>query len=153
MQQGGKSMITAIPADYHLKDISNQYEKMLLEIGFHGMIMIEIKEFENQFYMIEANPRIWGPSQLFVDANVNLFEHFLVDYGLLENTDNIKKTSKCYNKEVKYMWSQGITDGLSMLKYHDDYSKERFIEDFESFLEWDIYNRRDTDDLFKKKGK
>jgi hypothetical protein len=36
--------------------------------GFYGLVMIEVKEYDNQFYMIEANPRLWGPSQLILDA-------------------------------------------------------------------------------------
>ena len=45
--------------------------------------MVEVKHLSNKNYMIEANPRFWGPSQLFVDAGINLFEAFLVDNGLL----------------------------------------------------------------------
>ena len=43
--------------------------------------------------MIEANPRFWGPSQLFVDAGFNLFESFLFDYNIIETLplDNQKK--------------------------------------------------------------
>jgi predicted ATP-grasp superfamily ATP-dependent carboligase len=63
-QPHGKSIVAAKTSTVHEKPISQAYESMLLTIGFRGLIMIEIKKEGDTYYMIEANPRFWGPSQL-----------------------------------------------------------------------------------------
>ena len=111
-QPGGKSILYAKTADVH-KDtcITEPYVKMLLSMGFHGMIMIELRKKDDIYYMIEANPRFWGPSQLFCDANYNLFECLLYDYGLLNHKPDLEHSNEAY-----YLWSGGFEDeeiGLS----------------------------------------
>ena len=58
---------------------------MLIQIGYYGLIMIEVKIQDGEYYMIEANPRLWGPSQLILDAGMDLFHRFALDNGLIEN--------------------------------------------------------------------
>ena len=76
-QPNGKSILAAGCSDLHLnKSIISSYEKLFQELGFHGLVMIELRKNRDRFYMIEANPRFWGPSQLFCNAGYNFFEFF-----------------------------------------------------------------------------
>ena len=93
-QTGGKSMVYAISSDFHYSEESLKYEALFKKVNFRGLVMIEIKQRESKNFMIEANPRFWGPSQLFVDARVNLFEALLYDIGLVKETPSFEKRSK-----------------------------------------------------------
>ena len=81
-QPDGASIIAAESSDFHMDPESNKYEELLNRNNFNGLIMIEVKKSQSINYMIEANPRFWGPSQLFVDAGTNMFESFLYDNKL-----------------------------------------------------------------------
>jgi len=151
MQQPfGKSILAAISSDFHLDSESFKYEKLFSSLNFHGLVMVEIRRFDNQNYMIEANPRLWGPSQLFVDAGINLFEAFLYDNGVLHNMPKFLEPKK----QTRYFWSGGFliyskNDNESIV-YHN-YSAENFKNNFDEWMSADIYNREDTKELFKNK--
>lgn len=143
-QPQGKSIVAAVSSSFHETEISLKFEYMFKSIKFRGLIMIEIKEEKGEYYMIEANPRFWGPSQLFVDSGINFFEHLLSDYELLSpvSYDELKPT--------KYFWMGGIVEtqknGMQIVSYNDNFSID-FLEDW---LEYDIYNRKDTIKIFEK---
>lgn len=151
-QPCGKSVLACASSDLHEKDISLKYEKMLKSLNFFGLIMVEVKEYQGTYYMIEANPRLWGPSQLFVDAGVNFFESFLYDNGVLEDEPIFK-----YPKEqIRYFWLGGLMQSLGeenkYIAYHD-YSPEVFIKELPSWIESEIYRREDTYKIFKEETK
>ena len=74
------------------------------DIGFRGLIMIELMFEAGKYYMIEANPRMWGPAQLMVDAGTNLYISFVNDYF---NTDfPLDFCGKIANP--LYFWSAGF---------------------------------------------
>ena len=85
----GKSIIAAISSTIHKENICTQYETLFKEINYHGFVMVELRKNHTGYYMIEANPRFWGPSQLLINCNTAFFEEFLYDYGFLK---------KCYQK-------------------------------------------------------
>ena len=141
-QADGGSMIVACSANLHDSELSDRYSKLLVDIGFHGLIMIELRKSDSEVYMIEANPRLWGPSQLFVDSKVPLFSRFLGDLEFelpsIESPDSVKP--------ALYFWSGGMGAtglGNSNLVYHGT-SPERMKADLHSFAQYDIYNRPDT---------
>jgi predicted ATP-grasp superfamily ATP-dependent carboligase len=137
-QPDGKSIVAAISSNIHQEPISSLFENMLKLIKFRGLIMIEIKEENGQYYMIEANPRFWGPSQLFVDSGVNLFECFLFDYGIIGKKPIFKPNN------TKYFWYGGIIQTLKnngKLTVYSDILSKAPIEDW---IKIDIYNRDDT---------
>jgi len=136
-QDGGKSIIASIPSTIHNEKISTIFEKMFLQIGFYGLIMIELRKNNNEYYMIEANPRFWGPSQLFCDYGLNLFEYFLQDNGFNIEIKNEK------NEDIKYFWNGGL-DGTSK------YLNSVLEYDLNTFFEYEIYNREDTQEIFQK---
>ncbi|MDV4149714.1 ATP-grasp domain-containing protein [Clostridium sp. AL.422] len=147
-QPQGKSMIAAITTDFHNSQESNKYEKLFRSIGFNGLVMVEVIEKDNLHYMIEANPRFWGPSQLFVDAEANLFEVFLHDYGFIEWAPDFNYS----NYSAKYFWFGGIFLSLKNklnLNFYNT-SKNEFLNLLPDWLESDVYKRDDTLEIFKK---
>jgi carbamoylphosphate synthase large subunit len=141
-QPGGKSIIGAVYNDFYQTDEARKYIQMLLDLGFYGLVMIEIKQEDDRFYMIEANPRFWGPSQFFVDSGVNLFEDFLYEHDLIKT----KPTTRYISFDQRYFWNGG-SNVLKNLTYHN-YSKVRLAEDFDEWLKHDVYNRDDTIELY-----
>lgn len=139
--QGG-SILAAKTSNVHLKTISTDFKNMLVELKFHGLIMIEVKEQDSRFIMIEANPRFWGPSQLFVDAEINLFEAFLQDNNLVSNL-----TFPTYHKDAWYFWDDGMSIraiGLKTCAKFHNYSLLSFELEEESWNQADLLNRADT---------
>jgi hypothetical protein len=95
--------------------------------------------------MIEANPRLWGPSQLFVDSGVPLFEGFLCDNGF-----DVKLSEKYQSTYSRYFWSGGFIETMRKKKkliFHD-YLNETFEEEFALFFDADIYKRHDSINLY-----
>lgn len=144
-QPNGKSILYAKPSIIHMEEISKKYENLLKKLSFRGFIMIELRYCEGEFYMIEANPRFWGPSQLFCDCNANFFEVFLNDFGFID-----KFNFSPESKDVKYCWFGGYIQTLiskqNPIFYH--INEREFAEVFKEWLKYDIYNREDTRQLF-----
>ena len=144
-QHSGKSIVAAISSQLHLNDICKKFEDLLISTGFYGLVMIEVKYFEGIYYMIEANPRLWGPSQLFIDGGAPLFEGFLLDNGF----DVELPEQKC-SVEARYFWFGGFMETLQQKKklaFHQ-YSQETFEEEFNRFFDVDVYKRSDSINLY-----
>lgn len=146
-QPNGKSIVAAISSNFHFSDESLKYEHLLKKMNYHGFIMIEVKQDGISNYMIEANPRFWGPSQLFVDAKMNFFECYIHDYGDLKvNPEFIDD-----NKPIKYFWFGGLIESYKNEKnpvFHKENEKAFLIETAD-WLQCDIYKRADTINIFK----
>lgn len=98
--------------------------------------------------MIEANPRFWGPSQLFVDAGNNFFDVLLYDNELLDNIPKFVETQGV----TRYFWFGGIINVLrnkENLVYHQGNEMD-LLSSLPAWLESDIYRREDTLNVFKK---
>ena len=141
-QYEGKSMLAARSSEYHESKTSSKFESLFKTLGFFGLVMVELKVDENKNYMIEANPRFWGPSQLFVDAKINLFEALLFDYGFLEKCPQFEGV-----KDINYFWCGGF---FAAIRGGDIKSicGEHEILNIDEWLKYDIYKRDDTIDLF-----
>ena len=147
-QSGGKSIVAAKSSNHHINKgaESAKYEKLLVEMGYFGLIMIEIRDDGDKQYMIEANPRFWGPSQLFVDSGVNLFEAFIEDNGLTTDRPAADK----FVEGVMYYWLGGIRQEEkegNRLDYHN-YDEKRHKQELADWLKSDVYNRADTKKIF-----
>lgn len=146
-QPGGKSILAAVCSNLHeTTAIADIYEKLLQKMGYCGLIMIELRKQENQYYMIEANPRLWGPSQLFCDAGVPFFEAFLYDYGFLK-----KIPIHNIDMEKKYFWSGG-----TLIPILEDETvtwlgngKSVFQNQVNAFVQADFYQRDDTIEIYR----
>ncbi len=146
-QPDGKSIVAAISSNFHNTIESQKYEKLLKSLNFFGLIMIEVKQQDKINYMIEANPRFWGPSQLFVDAKMNLFEAFLYDFELL-NMPPIFTEPK---KVIKYFWHGGIIKTYKLkkeLSFHQSCTND-LMNDLPVWLQSDVFRRPDTYNVFK----
>lgn len=146
-QAEGKSMILAISSDFHLKSEALKYVTLFKKLNFKGLIMIEVKQMGMEFYMIEANPRFWGPSQLLVDSNNNFFELLLKDYGFIDKAIDLEPI----HKGDIYFWRGGL--------YHD--KKNQVTSTFYSgatlhnsqireYSKFEVYNKPDTIQIFKR---
>ncbi|SHK51959.1 hypothetical protein [Desulforamulus aeronauticus] len=148
-QANGRSIIAAVTTNIHKKKISSDFEKLFLLFGYHGLVMVEVRLHNNNYYMIEANPRFWGPSQLFVDANYNFFEILLSEYGFLLEEPNLMEPQKM----IRYFWGEGILNDLlncNMLVHYGNHKKEIYRK-MNSWIKIDVYGRNDTKKLFYTK--
>ena len=146
-QPGGKSIVAAVSSNYHNSNESFKYEELFKSLKFYGLIMVEVKRGKEDSYMIEANPRFWGPSQLFVDAKVNFFEGFLHDYGFLDSCPKFTDTEE----EHKYFWFGGIIEALRS-EQNVTFNPGKMDDLIIGLPEWlsiDVYRRPDTIDIFK----
>ncbi|MBS4174154.1 hypothetical protein [Bacillus sp. FJAT-49736] len=148
-QPKGKSMLAAVSSNFHNSLESEKFERLFKDLNYFGLVMVEMKQYEEKNYMIEANPRFWGPSQFFVDAGINFFETFLHDFGILE-TINLPK--KPINSSVKYFWFGGLSEALTNyheLVYHA-YTENELLQTLHEWMKYDIYRRIDTKSIFVK---
>lgn len=144
-QPGGKSILAARPGTFHLHPAAQQFKELFLSVGYVGFVMVEVRLSLGQYYMIEANPRFWGPSQLFVDAGYNFFEEYLWDYGFLE----WQERNRAFHPDAKYFWHGGTkpsSDGRQPAFYSG--FEKTYLKDFLEYAQWDIYRREDTERLF-----
>lgn len=143
-QSGGKSIIAAACSNIHNEcEIALEYEKLFCKLGYHGLVMVELRKNNDKFYMIEANPRFWGPSQLFCDAGYNFFEFFLQDYGLLSQI-----SERSINYDAKYFWGGGMNNNECNYVWLGN-SENEIKEKLSVFYMCDIYNRNDTRKIFE----
>lgn len=146
-QPDGKSIIAACCSKMHqTEQIATNYQNMFQQEGFKGLVMVELRKNGEDYYMIEANPRLWGPSQLFCDCGYNFFEYFLHDYHFLNDIPE-----RQINYKAKYFWSGGITESSIKKKecvWHTD-CDDIFNHCREQFLESDLYCREDTMKIYE----
>ena len=145
MQQArGGSIILAKPSDFHKSSIAKRYINMLHDIDFFGLIMVEVRmdESRGKYFMIEANPRLWGPMQLGIDNNISFFGGLLKNYGFATFQTNTATALPRY-----YFWSGGIKEEAQPIAFHN-YSSDQFVSNFSEFRNQDVFFRKDTLNLF-----
>ena len=145
MQQArGGSIILAKKSNFHHEKVAGNYVAMLRDQKYFGLIMVEVRlDIANgRYYMIEANPRLWGPMQFSVDNNVDLFGAMFRDYGF-----DISKTTSSSFTTTHYFWSGGITQQSQPIAYHS-YSADEFLKELPNIRTQDIFFRSDTLKLF-----
>jgi len=146
-QSNGCSIIAAVSSGFHLKEESLKYEELFRSLNFFGLVMVEVKQYKNKSFMIEANPRFWGPSQLFMDAGINLFQGLLYDMGMVGKKPSFKKQTKT----TRYFWFGGMLKTLfekEEMSYHG-YSPEKYMKSLPDWISADIYRRKDTYKIFR----
>lgn len=145
-QINGKSILVAEAAQLHREEIAARYTDLFRKINYFGFVMVELRKNNDIYYMIEANPRFWGPSQLFVDAGVPLFEAFLKDYNFISKFE-LQETKR----DTKYLWSNG--DEQQIINSENcvwlGNCKQKVINDWKEYLKMDVYHREDTMNIFK----
>jgi predicted ATP-grasp superfamily ATP-dependent carboligase len=150
-QHNGGSMILCASSNLHHDQIAKRYATFFKELDFTGLVMIELKYFQGQFYIIEANPRFWGPSQLIIDAGMNLFDKFFLENKLI---DAQYISLRHYNEGIFYYWSGGLVDTLQLGNepVFYQYDQNCFIQDYNRCLASEIYLKEDTLNIYLKEN-
>ncbi len=140
-QHNGGSIILAKSSMFHLDDFADKMAGMFQSSSFHGLVMVEVKKFNGEIFVIEANPRLWGPSQLILDSNMDLFHRFALDNRLIKDF-----WPRSYIPDVYYFWEGGITENRIANKSvaHHQYTEEKYISDKLQFQKNEVYARTDT---------
>lgn len=149
MQQArGGSIVLAKQSNFHKDEVAKCYVNMLRDQKFFGLIMVEVRldESSGRYYMIEANPRIWGPLQFLIDNNVDLFGVMLRDYGF-----EIPKPPPLPHLTKHYFWSGGLSQQSQPITYHS-YSSDEFVGQLPSLRPLDIFFRKDTLNIFLRES-
>ena len=144
-QAGGKSIVLARPAQLHRQPVAESYVRVLRQLGFWGLAMIEVIRRGDEFVFIELNPRFWGPLQLTVDAGAGILEAFVAD-----QLGRPEFGSQARAGDAPYLWLNGLLANRRAGKqprWHvpPPAHPKRFLL---RHLTHDIYLRRDTLGLF-----
>lgn len=145
-QSGGRSMVGAIYSGIFKDKIAEDYLDFLVRAGFTGLVMVELREENGQYCMIEANPRLWGPSQFFLDCRVPIFERFALELGYELSPSSTATPSAAPVEEARYFWGGGIEPGESVALHN--YLPEQFLREFQLWQKTDVLLRSDTLDYY-----
>ncbi|WP_339616435.1 hypothetical protein [uncultured Gilvimarinus sp.] len=147
-QAKGGSIILARRSSFHETEVARRYVEMLHDQNFFGLIMIEVRfdPYRNRYYMIEANPRLWGPIQFCIDNNVDLFGGMLRDHGI-----KTPKTQHSFTPTEHYFWSGGTSEDSHPEAYYN-YTPSDFAIDYDKLRRQDIFARKDTIELYLKES-
>ncbi len=105
-QPCGKSVIKAFSTKIRTETKIN-INRMMQDLNWTGVAMLELKMKGGEYYAIELNPRFWGPLQLSIDNGVD-FPCLLYNQALgLTRNSRQNKTNK-----YGYIWSSGYIQGL-----------------------------------------
>lgn len=149
-QNNGRSIIAARSSNLHELPYAKCFTRLFQNLGFWGLIMVEVRLNESGCYVIEANPRLWGPSQLINDSGMDLFSLWAKDVELVQEPMQSK-----YRVGVTYFWSGGIVEDRRMgqsITFHN-YSKEQFLDEYDQWLRGDVYLREDTIGIFLREAR
>jgi hypothetical protein len=113
--------------------------------------MVELKYYNGKYYMIEANPRFWGPMQLTIDSNMKILDQFINDNGFVCEAS---VGDDLYKVGVFYYWSGGLIQTLSIGKdpIFYNYNSQLFFQDYLEIQKKDVYLKEDTNLLYLKEN-
>ncbi len=152
-QYNGGSIIAAKSSDYHLRtSLTDKFKNLFQSINYKGLVMVEIRKNHDGEYMIEANPRLWGPSQLILDSKMDLWHNYLSSLGFeLEGTIPTKND---YIVGKHYFWNGGIIENLKEGIYPSffGYDEKSFFAEYNLWLQSEVYLREDTKEIFIKEN-
>lgn len=141
-QPGGGSVIKAHPTKLS-DDLICSLENLLGNIGWDGVVMIEVIKHDSEYHLIEANARFWGPLQLCIDNDVDLprtlYENY-VGVNLSEQPD--PKYNFGYLRRSAYyqgLWKKLIQSGQFKRSQPDEGDCYEYK---------DVWNRPDTKPIY-----
>jgi len=148
-QADGKSIVMACSADIHRSPLAGRFADMLRDTGFHGLAMVELRLHDGEFYPIELNPRLWGPSQLTVDSGSGILRAFIMENlsGSLPEAPGPERL-----RQSRYLWLGGIAQDISggkKSKWHVDSHGPIAVEVLRNILH-DVYLKPDAWLLFAR---
>ncbi|MFF7708601.1 hypothetical protein [Pseudomonas sp. NPDC007930] len=146
-QAGGNSMVAAEQVDVD-PALSAPYERMLRSVGFHGLIMIEVRCSATRHVMIEANPRPWGPMQLVADAGGQLIVDFFAEHGVIPPRPAHAPQAPA---SARYFWSGGLVADQRKGRQVDALDGGNGVHLLDHYMAWlgaDLLLRDDTLPLY-----
>ncbi len=148
-QPGGKSIVAAEPASIHNEPIGDSYADLFGAMNFTGLVMVEVIHADNQYFMIEANPRMWGPAQLMLDAGTNLYVSLINDYFGTDHSLEIcgRRAHPLYFWWAGFWWPQ--LEGKP-LKWHC--APSAFWSRYPDFFKQEVYCQEDTRGVFTQEA-
>ncbi len=144
-QHHGGSVLAAFSADLHSDTVGASYRTLFTRLGFKGFVMVEICECAGNYFMIEANPRLWGPIQLTLDASAGLLEAYFRDYGF-----NVSSPRTCGDETARYFWGGGLaqTAKAGFTCSFMSYGADQFLRDYNGWMQSDVWMRPDSMGVF-----
>ena len=145
-QPDGKSIVLAQVAQIHHDSVSAKFVEILQDLGFWGLVMIEVIQRDGEYVFIELNPRFWGPFQLLINSGSLVIDRFINE----QMNRQPSPSPSSVRLDASYMWLGGIAQSMAsgrQLTWHIDPPRHRtfFIT---RHLHSDVYLRRDTARLF-----
>lgn len=139
-QAAGGSIILARTHGFHQEPEARPYLDMLIEAGFHGLVMVEVRRCRRtgRAVMIEANPRMWGPLQFMLDQQADPLAPLFADQGIEVAEPRTRGTASPY-----YFWSGGLSRTLPPCAFHN-FSPDQFVADYARIAAADLFARNDT---------
>jgi len=136
-QAEGKSIIAAEICACPDPQFESSAIAMLQSTGFSGFIMIEMMQEQGISFLIEANPRLWGPLQLALDQGFTL--RWLGLSGIYPDA---------LPRRRKYFWLGGLLWNRAERKPVRHFGDPGNL--LRRFIQGEIYSQRDTAFLFVK---
>lgn len=140
-QAEGGSIVLARAHEFHREPEARRYLAMLIEAGFHGLVMVEVRRCRRtgRAVMIEANPRLWGPLQFMLDRQADALAPLFADHGI-----EVEAPAPRHAERPYYFWSGGLARRAPWCVFHDGYSPQAFVEDYRRIAECDLFAREDS---------
>lgn len=145
-QAQGGSMIAAMKSNFHVGAITKRVSRMLKQKGASGLVMIEFRLNDEGAYMIEANPRFWGPVQFCIDNCPELIWAFFRQCNVVPMAQAVPEA----RLSKIYLWNGGWQKDLSVsrqIKEHPG-SEKLLHQPMPTLLKDDVFCREDTMRLF-----
>lgn len=142
-QRDGGSIILARRSDFHHTPEAGRYLAMLRAEGFHGLIMVELRQdtVTGRCVMIEANPRMWGPMQFALDNRLDLFGGLWRDAFGTEPPPPPEAPAP--GGGAYYFWSGGLVPASQPYAFHQ-YDAARLLDEHAAIAACDLFDREDT---------
>lgn len=142
-QKDGGSIILARRSGFHHSAEAERYLAMLRQEGFHGLIMIELRQNldSGRCVMIEANPRMWGPMQFALDNGLDLFGGLWRDAFGSEPAP--RPAAPAPGGGAYYFWSGGLVPASQPYAFHQ-YDAARLLDEHAAIAACDLFDREDT---------
>ncbi|OQY16914.1 MAG: hypothetical protein B6I36_09655 [Desulfobacteraceae bacterium 4572_35.1] len=137
-QPSGMSVVKAVPATLP-ETVVRKIDLMMESLNWYGLMMIEVKEFNDKYYAIECNPRLWGPIQLVIDNGAD-FPYALWQLATKQPITGVSMVEQPYG----YIWTLGYLHGL-LLKWQSKTAFQIYSKTLKRRVVFrDVWFRRDA---------
>jgi len=145
-QPNGKSIFFAWSCPLKKSLFVDNFIKLFKNEKFHGLVMVELKGTADKYYMIEANPRIWGPTQLMLSSHFNLIKCYIEEYFEYE----LNEVEFTFKNNALYFWFGGFFEAFLNKKAINwfAYGQKMFFKNLHRLLLNDIYLKKDSFKVF-----